>query len=172
MKFLLKIIAKSIIINNSLKRKVLIFLFRELFVKCGVNVTFSPLDSLFSYSTIEIGNNVFIGGMAYWSSSSRSKIIIGNYVMFGPNTKLIGGDHSTENTKIPMFLQKKEDSSLEIDGDIIIDDDVWIGAGAIILKGVHIYRGAIIGAGSIVTKDVKEYSVMVGIPAKKIKSRI
>ena len=53
-------------------------------------------------------------------------------------------------------------------GDIVIDDDAWIGAGAIILPGIHIGKGAIVGAGSIVTHDVKPYSIVAGNPAREI----
>lgn len=54
---------------------------------------------------------------------------------------------------------------------IIIEDDVWIGANAIILSGVTIGEGAIIGAGSVVTKNVEPYTIFAGNPAKKIKMR-
>ena len=56
-------------------------------------------------------------------------------------------------------------------GNIIIEDDVWIGTGAKICSGVKIGQGAIIAAGAVVTKDVEPYIVVGGIPAKKIKSR-
>ncbi len=56
-------------------------------------------------------------------------------------------------------------------GDIIVEDDVWIGQGATIMSGVHIGQGAVIGAGSIVNKDIEAYSVVAGVPAKLIKMR-
>jgi acetyltransferase-like isoleucine patch superfamily enzyme len=55
--------------------------------------------------------------------------------------------------------------------DIHIDDDVWIGANAVILGGVRIGKGAIIGAGAVVTKDVPEMAIAVGVPAKVTKYR-
>ena len=57
------------------------------------------------------------------------------------------------------------------DADVIIGDDVWIGAGSIILAGVSIGRGAVIAAGSVVNHDVPEYAIAGGVPAKLIKSR-
>ena len=59
----------------------------------------------------------------------------------------------------------------ESKGDIIIEDDVWIGANCIILSGVKISRGAIIAAGSVVIKEVAPYSIIAGVPAKQIKKR-
>ena len=56
-------------------------------------------------------------------------------------------------------------------GDIIVDDDVWIGYGATILSGVHIGQGAVIAAGAVVTKDVPPYAIVGGVPAKVIKYR-
>ena len=52
---------------------------------------------------------------------------------------------------------------------VTIEDDVWIGTGAVILPGVTLHRGAVIGAGAVVTKDVDAYTVVGGVPAKFIK---
>ena len=59
----------------------------------------------------------------------------------------------------------------EFDKDIVVEDDVWIGTRAIILKGVTIHKGAIVGAGAVVTKDVPPYSIVAGNPAKIVKMR-
>ena len=56
-------------------------------------------------------------------------------------------------------------------GDIIVDDDVWIGQNAVILSGVHIGQGAVVAAGAVVSKDVPPYAVVGGVPAKVIKYR-
>lgn len=58
------------------------------------------------------------------------------------------------------------------DGDIIIEDDVWLGHSVTVCAGVTIGRGSVIGAGAVVTRDVPPYSIAVGAPAKVIKSRI
>ena len=55
--------------------------------------------------------------------------------------------------------------------DIVVEDDVWIGYGAYIMPGVTIHKGAIIGAHAVVTRDIPEYAVAVGVPAKVIKYR-
>ena len=56
-------------------------------------------------------------------------------------------------------------------GDIQVDDDVWIGCGAMVLSGVHIHQGAVVAAGAIVTKDVPPYTIVGGLPAKPIRKR-
>ena len=56
-------------------------------------------------------------------------------------------------------------------GEVIIEDDVWIGTGAIINKGVRIGKGSVIGSGSVVTQNIPPYSIAVGVPCRVIKSR-
>ncbi|MBR4197321.1 MAG: hypothetical protein IKQ94_00950 [Bacteroidales bacterium] len=87
--------------------------------------------------------------------------------MMGEDVVIIGGGHCFERTDIPMGEQpSKEKTSL------FIDDDVWIGSRAIILPGCsRIGRGAIIGAGAVVTKDVPDYAIVGGNPAKILKYR-
>ncbi len=64
-----------------------------------------------------------------------------------------------------------KDKLPENDLDVVIEEDVWVGANVIILKGVTIGRGSVIAAGSIVTKNVEPYSIYAGVPARKIKER-
>ena len=92
-------------------------------------------------------------------------VTIGKNVLIGPNVQIISYQHNYnikfENIK---FQGLKKDK-------IIIGDDVWIGAGSVILAGIKIAKGCVIGAGSVVTKDTKEYGVYVGVPAKFLKYR-
>jgi acetyltransferase-like isoleucine patch superfamily enzyme len=98
---------------------------------------------------------------------SETKIRIGKYCFLAGQCYLVaGGNHSFERTDIPIMFQP----SL-IKGGIVIEEDVWIGASAIILDGVTIKKGCVIGAGAVVTKSLPEYCVAVGCPAKKIKDR-
>lgn len=140
---------------------------RPLFKKIGKNVFFSPYSS-FSYSTIEIGNDVFIGPGARFNASV-SGITISDKVMFGPNVTIRGGDHRMDVVGRYMFDVKEK--LPENDLPVFIHTDVWVGANATILKGVTVGEGAVIAAGALVNKDVPEYSIVGGVPAKQIGSR-
>tara|TARA_Y200000002_G_scaffold373638_1_gene373084 strand:- start:420 stop:1001 length:582 start_codon:yes stop_codon:yes gene_type:complete len=104
-------------------------------------------------------NNVFQAG------KSDSKIVLGDFVQTGPNVMFFAFNHGIEDMKIPMIQQDYYDA------DIIVEDDVWIGAGSIINAGVRIGAGTVIGAGSVVTKDIPSNSIAAGVPAKIIKNR-
>ena len=114
----------------------------------------------FNYENIELGNNVFIGSNNHFLSSD-AKIIIGNNVMFGPLVLIATGNHRIDVVGEYMIDVHEKRRNID-DKDVVIEDDVWIGMGAIILKGVHIHKGSVIGAGAVVTKDVPEYSIYVG----------
>jgi len=111
-------------------------------------------------------------------SGSEAKVIIGKYCSLAPDIRIItGGNHpidwvSTYPFRIKWNLPGKFQDGMPFSkGDVIIDNDVWIGTGTIILSGIHIGNGAIIAAGSVVTKDVPAYALIGGNPAKIIKYR-
>lgn len=111
---------------------------------------------------ISIGDNSGIGV----NCVVRGPLMMGSDIMMGPNVRIMTGKHNTARTDIPMRLQ-----GFLPNQQVTINDDVWIGDGAIIMPGVTIGKGSIIGAGAVVTKDVPEYSVVAGVPAKVIKYR-
>lgn len=132
----------------------------------GRNVTIWAKDK------VVIGNNCYIGR----NSQIECNVIIGNEVLIANNVAFVGRyDHNYQQIGVPIrFASQVRDedySWLEKDRVTIVEDDVWIGYGAIILSGVTIKTGAIIAAGSVVTKDVEEYSVYAGVPAKKVSDR-
>lgn len=147
--------------------KIFSSLVKRYFSRCGKNVHFSPLNSDFSYKTISIGNDVYIGPYAIFSAEKG--LTIGNKVTFGPHVTIMAGNHNFKVIGSYIFdnHEKNEDDDLPV----VICDDTWIGCNVVILKGVTIGRGAIIGAGSIVTKDVPPYAIVGGNPAKIIRYR-
>jgi acetyltransferase-like isoleucine patch superfamily enzyme len=163
----MKYLAKILLILPRLMNYVLCKIMVPLFSKHGKNIKIFPLNSFFSYENIEIGNYVFIGPGAHFTSIK--KIYIGNKIMFGPKVTIIGGDHNV--SEVGMYMYDVEQKLEHNDQEIHIMDDVWIGARAIILKGVTINRGSIVAAGSLVNKDVPAYSIVGGVPAKVLKSR-
>lgn len=115
-----------------------------------------------------IGDNVSIGENAtFWSTIADLRI--GSNVMFGPNCIIMTGDHRID--QLGVYLRDAYDDPGNTQNPVIIEDDVWVGAGVIILKGVTIHTGSVIAAGSVVTKNVDAYAIYGGVPAKKIKNR-
>ncbi|PQJ21097.1 DapH/DapD/GlmU-related protein [Tenacibaculum sp. SG-28] len=124
----------------------------------------------FHNKNISIGNKVYIGQKCRFQAS-LSHIFIGNNIMFGPEVSIHGGNHRTDLIGRFMIDIKLEEKLPENDEDIIIEDDVWIGARAIILKGVKIGQGSIIGAGVVVSKSIPPYSIITGNRSQKIRER-
>ncbi|MFZ1787747.1 MAG: CatB-related O-acetyltransferase [Saprospiraceae bacterium] len=163
----MKIFGNIILLVKKVIRKTFMYVMRPLFQKYGTNFIFNPYDD-FSYKTISVGNDVFIGKGANFAAS-ETFILIGSKVMIGPNVTIMGGDHNTAIIGNYMYDVKLK---LAInDQPVIIEDDVWVGANVIILKGVTIGRGSIIGAGSVVTKSCQPYSIIAGVPAKLLRCR-
>ena len=113
---------------------------------------------------IQIGSETHIQPRCQLSAYKGS-IKIGRRVEIAPNCLFYPYNHGTASGE-PVRMQP-----LESRGDIIIEDDVWLGAGVTVLDNVHIGQGAVIGAGSIVTQDIPANAVAVGAPAKVVKRR-
>ncbi len=157
----------SYLIRGCLNRLVSFF-YKRLMIRCGTNVRFASLSSLITYRNVSIGNDVYIGPHAM-ILSTESKVFIGNKVLFGPYVTLIGGDHRI--TDVGRFIYDVHDKLPGDDLDIHIDDDVWVGSKATILKGVTIGRGAVVAAGALVIKDVPPYAIVGGVPSRILKFR-
>ena len=98
--------------------------------------------------------------------SSVAGISIGSSVIIAGNCYIGGGRYISNSLDIPMMEQ-----GVYSQGSIVIGDDVWLGAGAVVLDGVQIGKGCIVGAGAVVTKDIPDYAIAVGVPAKVTKMR-
>ena len=111
-----------------------------------------------------VGDNSAIGKRSEITING-GKISIGNFVRIASNVFITNANHEFSNRDTTIMDQGI------VTSDVVIEDDVWIGHGAIILPGIHIGKGAIIAAGSVVTKDVAAFSIVGGNPAKFIKDR-
>jgi len=143
-------------------------------------VRFKARMDIFPFNNFSLGNNSIIEDFATINNGVGDVVIgdncgigisnvligpvnLGNYVMLAQNIVLSGLNHGYEDITIPPRLQKVTTKQ------ITIADNVWIGANSVVTAGVTIGKHAIIGAGSVVTKDIPEYSVAVGNPARVIK---
>lgn len=140
-------------------------------MKIGANFDISPNCSLLcqdpeSGSELIIGDNVKLNHNVMINADCGGKIHIGNNVLFGPNVVLRATNHTYESTEIPIINQG------HTAGTIRVEDDVWFGANVVVLPDVTIGKGSIIAAGSVVTKSVEAYTIVAGVPAKAIKSRL
>lgn len=161
-------------------------------IKCGKNLNlmeYSTINAL-SYDGVEIGDNFTLGKYAmiectgvlrnvgncikignnvginhYCFIGVRGDIEIGDNVIFGPRVNVFSENHNFDRTDIPIKEQGVTKDKT------VIGNDVWIGANASIMSGVKIGDGCIIAAGAVVSKDVEDFSIVGGVPAKLIKKR-
>ncbi len=135
--------------------------------KIGKHSKIHPTVILRQGERIEIGEDCLINhNNVLQAGKEIGHIRIGNYVHTGANVMMFAFNHCIDSISIPSKLQDYYDA------DINIEDDVWIGAGTVIVAGVTIGKGSVIGSNSVVTQDIPPYSIAVGSPAKVIKNRI
>ena len=147
------------------------FLKRVLFYKkfnCIGDDSFVDKSCSGFLNNVSIGSNSSIGEKCYFNCSN-ARVKIGNHCIVANEVMFITGNHKID--EVGKYISENIKKNNELDLDIIIEDDVWIGARAIILKGVTLGEGSIIGAGSVVTKNVEPFSIVGGNPAKFIKYR-
>lgn len=144
----------------------------------GLNTEFEEYNRIGSYS-------VFSGKMgrcSYMGCRCEISATIGRYCSISSYVRVIKGMHPSScwvSTSPVFFSTARQcgksyvETTLfnEISKETKIDNDVWIGYGALLIGGVHIGNGAIVAAGAVVTKDVPPYAIVAGVPAKIIKYR-
>ncbi len=147
--------------HSSFAKKARCFWAKRIVSKFGKNVNieknayFGPL--------LEIGDNSGIGV----DCEIYGPVTIGKNVMMGPEVVIYTTGHKHDRIDIPMIEQGLDDAK-----PVVICDDVWIGRRAMIMPGVKIGKGCIVGAGAVVTKNIPDYSIVGGTPARVVKSRI
>ena len=136
----------------------------KLFFKhCSGFAWIQPRVTIVHSDRIKVGSNFGINSGSYINGVGG--IEFGSFVLIGSNVTISSGQHPIEGDLPAIFARQS------IPKKITIGDDVWIGAGAVIMPGVSIARGTVIGANAVVTKNTEEYSVMVGAPAYKLRKR-
>jgi acetyltransferase-like isoleucine patch superfamily enzyme len=134
----------------------------------GEGAEFRPGAYAFACSKISIGKNVVIRPNTMFFADNRpdgAEITIEDLVLIGSGVHFYVTNHRFDNTNLSIYHQGHYQSK-----PIVVKTGAWIGANAIILPGVTIGINSVVGAGSIVTKDVPNFTVAVGNPAKVIKN--
>lgn len=154
------------------------------FKRCGKNVKIEEGVRLLNTDKIEVGDNVYIGHDAFLNAGNgyikigrdawigqrvyihgEAGVEIGDAVGIGPYVKMLTSQHAGDQRPKPVIR-----TPLRL-AKIILKSGADIGMGSCVLPGVTIGQGAIIGAGAVVTKDIPDYAVAVGVPARVIKFR-
>lgn len=139
----------------------------------GGEVRLGDRVHLYRDTIVEIGagGSVTIGDDTHIQAGCNLKgflgsLIIGRNVQLAPRCGFSPYEHNIDDPDTP--IQKQ---GIRSKGPIVLDDDVWLGLNVSVLEGVHIGRGAVIGAGSVVTRDIPELAIAVGVPAQVIRLR-
>lgn len=158
---------------------------KEKLGQSGENLVIEDGVRIFHPENILIGDNVYIGHDAIIKGYYKNKLVIGNNVWIGqgcfihgaggvtigsdvgigPHVKIHAARHMDSGRETPILFQALEFAP------ITIEDDVNVGIGAMIMKGVTLKKGTIVGANAVVTKTFPEYSVLAGVPARLIRMR-
>lgn len=139
---------------------------RELtFITCGdeVEISRNTILSCKGKGSITIGNFVSIGRNVL--ISARESIKIGDNCSIGPYSCILASGHDWSDPETPILLQDREV------GEIVIEDNVWIGAHVTVMDGVTIGAKSVIGVGSVVTHDIPPYRIAAGSPARVVRIR-
>lgn len=144
-----------------LRRYILV---KTLAKKCGDNVAIFPGVYFEHIDNLEIGENVSIHQMCY--IDAEGGISIGNNVSIAHRSTILSSNHNYFDEEIPIKYQGMNLAKT------VIDENVWVGCGCVILAGVTINHGSIVGANSTVTHNISSNIVVGGCPAKKIKDRV
>ena len=134
---------------------------KEVFAECGENCYIElPFRANWGGKHVHFGSGIYANSNLTLVDDGH--IYVGDKVMFGPNVTV-----ATANHPIDSPLREK---ALQYNKDVYIDENVWIGAGVVIVPGVHIGKNTVIGAGSVVTKDIPENVVAVGNPCRLLRT--
>jgi acetyltransferase-like isoleucine patch superfamily enzyme len=158
---------------------------REALAACGPHVVFEEGVRIWHPASVSLGDNVYLGhdamlkgyhvnrleiGNDTWVGQgvfmhAAGGIRIGNAVGIGPFVRILTSTHGEAGREVPIL------ASPLVFAEVVVEDDVDIGVGTIVLPGVRIGRGAQIGAGAVVTRDVPAYAVAAGNPARVLRMR-
>lgn len=142
------------------------------FLTSGKDLHIGKGGRLWAPKRLSIGDSVYIGKDVHIEANCT----IGNYCLLANNVAIVGRlDHDFRSVGYPMrfapWIGSLRFPCKHIEDEAVIEDDVWLGYGAIVLTGVRVGRGSVIAAGSVVVCDIPPYSIAAGVPAKIIGAR-
>jgi acetyltransferase-like isoleucine patch superfamily enzyme len=153
----------SLLPNDVLSTRLRVLIYRA----CGLGIASDALV----YRNVLLLGKVSVGSGSSISNNSSingaaAGVHIGSDVMIAPGCCIVAFDHGMQMGEVPMIRQPL------VEAAITIGDGAWIAANCTITKGVRVGRGAIVAANSVVTRDVDDFTIVGGVPARYIKSRI
>lgn len=140
------------------------------FGRCGKKVRVGRGFRIVGRERLFVDDSVSIGADCRFLCS-RADIVIRDHVMFGPRVTVVTGNHRIDIPDKYMIDVTDQEKREEDDMPVVFEGDNWIGANAIILKGVTVGRGAVVAAGAVVTKSVPVNAIVGGNPAKVLRMR-
>lgn len=141
-------------------------------VQAGCDLHLGARARLWAPVSIRIGDHVYIGKDVHIEANAK----IGSHVLIANRVALVGRhDHEIREIGVPVrfghWVGSRQSPSKYVGEVVSIEDDVWIGFGAVVLTGVTIGRGAVVAAGSVVSRDVAPYAIVAGNPAVSVGQR-
>ncbi|GEN79713.1 hypothetical protein N867_16365 [Actinotalea fermentans ATCC 43279 = JCM 9966 = DSM 3133] len=134
-------------------------------LSAGPGLRMSPTASLRNGERITLGRGVHVGERcSLWAGDTSGRIRIGDDVLLAPEVFLTASNYGTAAGRLMAEQPRRE-------ADVVIGNDVWLGARVVVLPGVRVGDGAVVGAGSVVTKDVPPNAIAVGVPARVVSWR-
>jgi acetyltransferase-like isoleucine patch superfamily enzyme len=134
-------------------------------IRLGRDPAISPDVSFANPERIEIGDRVRLGSRCHlWAGPRAGRILIGDDCLCGPDVVITAAQYDF-NRGTPVTAQPMTEN------DVVIGDDVWIGARAVILPGVQIGHGCVVGAGAVVTRSLPDGAIAAGAPARVVGRR-
>lgn len=115
--------------------------------------------------SLSVGRNTAFNANCHINAAVGGNLTIGENCLIGPNVVMRTADHNFDRLDIPIREQGHKIA------DIVIEDDVWIGANVVVLGGVRIGRGAVVGAGAVVARSIPPLAVALGVPARVVRMR-